>query len=203
MMPTLVIFFITPILTGLRWYFIGVLICISLMIKLWAWHIWPLLCWGMYGLPGGTSDKEPTCQRCKRRRTCMIFFMYYWILFAKILLRIFALMSEIIAPKFLFLWHSCLILVFRVLLASYNEVEELSSLLFFGWVWEGLLLLLWTCDRIHQWSHLVLLFTGSFLTTDSISLVIDLFRYSILSWFSLCRFVFLEMYPFLLGCPIC
>ena len=168
MMPTLVIFFITAILTGLRWYFIGVLICISLMIKLWAWHIWPLLCWGMGSQVAPVIKNLPVKADVRDAghvwsfsciiEFCLLKFCWEFLHWCQ---------SEIIAPNFLFLWHSCLILVFRVLLASYNELEEWSSLLFFGWVWEGLLLLLlWTCDRIHQWSHLVLLFTGSFLTTD-------------------------------------
>ena len=54
-------------------------------------------------------------------------------------------------------------------------------------VWEKLLLILWTFGRIHQWSHLVLNFCllGGFLIANSISLlVVDLFRFSISSFFS-------------------
>ena len=37
------------------------------------------------------------------------------------------------------------------------SLEEFSPLLFFGRVWEGLVLIpLWIFGRIHQWSHMVL-----------------------------------------------
>ena len=45
-----------------------------------------------------------------------------------------------------------------------------------------------------------LLFVGVFLITNSIPLpVVDLFRFSIFSWFNFCRFFFLGIYPCLLG----
>ena len=130
------------------------------------------------------------------------------------------------------------------------SLEVFPPLLFFGRLWERLVLIFWMFGRIHQWSHLVLdfCFVGWFLITDSISLlVIDLFRFPFLLLFLaipacgisvpwpgiesvplywkcgvlatgppgkspdflflcdlvLVGFMFLEIYPFLLGCPIC
>ena len=51
-----------------------------------------------------------------------------------------------------------------------------------------------------EWLHFS--FFGSFFITNSVSvLVINLFMFSISSWFSLSRF--LRIYPCLVGCPIC
>ena len=70
-------------------------------------------------------------------------------------------------------------------------------------VWEGLVLVFWMFDRVYQWSHLVLdsFFVGRFFITDSISLFFNwIFCFFVIqSWL----FMFLEIYPFLLGCPFC
>ena len=66
---------------------------------------------------------------------CMIFLICCWILFARILLRIFTSMFIILACSVLFLWHLCLVLVLgwwwthRMSLAAYLPLQ------FSGRVW--------------------------------------------------------------------
>ena len=57
--------------------------------------------------------KNPCIPRIKPTWSwCMIFLIYCWILFSRILLRIFTSISSVIlACSFLFLWHLCLVLV--------------------------------------------------------------------------------------------
>ena len=86
-------------------------------------------------------------------------------------------------------------------------VWKCAPLLCFLRAWEGLVLVLWMFGRVYQWSHLVWTFffcVGRFLITDSVSLF---FNWSVqISCFFVIRswlFMFLEIYPFLLGCQIC
>ena len=103
-------------------------------------------------------------------------FSLFWgayILFSAVAVRVKSVMSII--------W--CVLHTHRIL-------EVFPTLLLFGRVWEGLVVVLGMFGRICQWSHLVLdLFVGSFLISDWIFLlVIDLFRFSVSSWFRPGRF---------------
>ena len=85
------------------------------------------------------------------------------------------------------------------------NLKEFPSLLFFGRVCEGLvLILIWIFIRIHQWNWLILL-VKRFLTADLISLlVISLCSDFVFHHDSvLINCMFLEIYPFLIGCQIC
>ena len=137
---------------------------------------------------------------------CMILLMYYWIWFTNILLRIFA---------YMFIWDICCNFLFlslsgfgvRVMLASWNEVGSIPSSSI-TWKFKKVryysffeCLVEFTSEAI--WSP-GLLFDGRFLITDSISLlVINLFRFSFPHDSVLDNCMFLQIHPFLLGCPIC
>ena len=69
---------------------------------------------------------------------CMIFSICCWILFASILLRIFASMFiSVLAYSFLFLWHLCLILVLEWRWPHRMSLEVYLPLQFSGRVWVG------------------------------------------------------------------
>ena len=67
-----------------------------------------------------------------------------------------------------------------------------SSLLFGGWVWEGLVLVLWMYSRIQKWNFLLLDFNSKIF--DVISLPVIGLRFSRFPWFSLGR---LSLYKFI------
>ena len=88
---------------------------------------------------------------------CMILLMYWWIQFAKNLLRILHTCSSGILPVTFCVWHPCPVLVSGKCWPHKICLEEFCPLLSFGRVWERLILiLLLMFDRIHLWSHLVL-----------------------------------------------
>ena len=132
---------------------------------------------------------KPTCSGC------MIFLTCFWILFARILLRIFASMfiSDIVL-QFSFFVASLSGFGIRVMVASQNEFGSLPSSAIF---WKSLsrigvssFLNFWQNSAVNP-SGPGLLFVGTFLITVLISvLVMGLLRFSISSYFSFGRLCF-------------
>ena len=128
-----------------------------------------------------------------------IFLMCCWILFARILLRIFASMFiSDIGLQFSFLWHLCLIFGIRVMVASQNEFGSLPSSAIF---WKSLSRI-GVSSSLNFWQNSAvkpsgpgLSFAGRFLITVSISvLVMGLLRFSVSSWFSFGKLYFYKIF---------
>ena len=127
-----------------------------------------------------------------------------WILFPRILLRIFA--SIFISD--IGLWFSFFVASFsgfgiRVMVASQNEFGSLPSAIF----WKSLSrigvsysLNFWQNSAVKP-SRLGILFAGRFVITVSISMLVMGLLRSISSWFSLESYTFLRTCPFLPSCP--
>ena len=167
---------------------------------LWAFHIWPLLCWGRvllcpffksvfiingcWILPKAFSAsieiiiwflsfylliqfitlidlhilKNPCIPRINPTWSWCMRFLMYWILFARILLRIFAsIFISDIGPQFSFVVVSLSGFGIRVMVASWNEFGSLPSSTIF---WKSLSMISVSSSlnsyRIQLWSHLVL-----------------------------------------------
>ena len=88
---------------------------------------------------------------------CVILLIHWWILLANILLRIFASMFIRGISLILFFVASLSGFGIWVMLIMYHVFGRVPPLLFFGRIWEDLVLILfWMFGRIHQWSHSVL-----------------------------------------------
>ena len=142
---------------------------------------------------------KPTCSGC------MIFLTCFWILFARILLRIFASMFiSDIGLQFSFFVASLSGFGIRVMVATQNEFGSLSLSAIF---WKSLSRTSFS-SSLNFWQNSAvkpsspgLLFAGRFLITVSISVfVMGLLRFSISSWFSFGKFIFLRICPFLPSC---
>ena len=139
---------------------------------------------------------KPTCSGC------MIFLTCFWILLARILLRIFA--SMFISDIGLYV-TSLSGFGIRVMVATQNEFGSLSLSAIF---WKSLSRTSFS-SSLNFWQNSAvkpsapgLLFGRRFLIMDSISvLVMGLLRFSISSWFSFGKFIFLRICPFLPSCP--
>ena len=136
----------------------------------------------------------------------MIFLMCCWILFARILLRIFVSMFiSDIGLQFSFFVASLSGFGIRVMVATQNEFGSLPSSAIF---WKSLSRIGVSSSLNFWWNSPVklsgpgLLFAGRFLITVSISvLVMGLLRFSISAWFSSGKLYFLRICPFLPHCP--
>ena len=129
-----------------------------------------------------------------------------WILFARILLRIFASMFiSDIGLQFSFFVASLSGFGLRVMVASQNEFGSLPSSAIF---WKSLSRI-GINSSLNFWQNSAmklsgpgLLFSGRFLITVSISvLVMGLLRFSISSCSVLESYTFLRIFPFLPSCP--
>ena len=93
----------------------------------------------------------------------------------------------------------------RAMVASQNEFGSLSSSAIFWKSLSGI----GVSSSLNFWQNSAVkpsgpghLFAGRFLITVSISvLVMGLLRFSISSWFSFGKFIFLRIFPFLPSCP--
>ena len=136
---------------------------------------------------------------------CMIFLICCWITFARILLRIFALMFlSDIGQQFSFFVASLSGFGFRMMVASQKEFGCLPSSTIF---WKSLSrmgvispLNFWQNSPVKP-SGPELLFVGGVLVTVSISvLVMGLLRFSVSPWFSFGKLYFSKNFPFLPSC---
>ena len=108
--------------------------------------------------------------------------------------------SEILAYMWHFVW-----IWYQVMMASQNEFGSLSSSAIFWKSLSGI----GVSSSLNFWQNSAVkpsgpghLFAGRFLITVSISvLVMGLLRFSISSWFSFGKFIFLRIFPFLPSCP--
>ena len=135
----------------------------------------------------------------------MILLMCCWILFASILLRIFASMFiSYIGLQFYFFVTSLSGFGIRVMVASQNEFGSVPPSAIF---WKSLRRI-GVCSSLYVWQNSPVklpgpgfLFVGRFLITISFQYLIALFIFSISSWFSLGRLCFSKNFPVLPDCP--